>query len=55
MRISSICIYDDVRIYCHLIDKIQEEYKRGTGEDEEKFLQIAEKIKKLAEGRNTIA
>jgi N-acetyl sugar amidotransferase len=57
------CIYDDVNVrsisfdekgvcnYCHMIDKIQEEYKTATPEGEAMWLETVEKIKRSGKGK----
>ncbi|HAB53651.1 MAG TPA: LPS biosynthesis protein, partial [Ignavibacteriales bacterium] len=61
-RMCSVCIYDDnvpgiqfdvngVCNYCKLADQLQEEYKTGTPEGEQKYYQIVEQIKKDGFGK----
>src|SRR2546428_518631 len=63
MRTCTRCVYDDVNVsriefdqdgvctYCHMIDKIQEEYQTGTEEGERKFQEIVDKIKAAGKGK----
>ncbi len=61
-RICSRCIYDEsvpsirfdehgVCNYCHMIDKLVDEYKTGSAEGEAKFQEIVASIKKAGVGK----
>jgi N-acetyl sugar amidotransferase len=62
LRICTRCIYDEtvsgisfdeqgVCNYCKMMDRMQEEYKTGTKEGIDTFLQIVEQIKKDGQGK----
>src|ERR1700740_1329789 len=61
-QICSRCIYDEhvpniifdeagICNYCKMMDQLQDEYKTGTPEGEQTFLQIVEQIKKDGAGK----
>lgn len=62
IKVCSRCIYDEtipaikfdengVCNYCHMMDGMQEMFKTGTHEGEQKFLKIIEDIKKAGKGK----
>ncbi len=63
MQVCTRCIYDNINvptisfdengvcIYCHMIDRLQDEYKTGTPDGDREFEKIVEEIKAAGKGK----